>query len=88
MLLLLNAEDFGIGVPREVLDRFWKSGIVGVGVAGTRERPEKLGGFLEIESNLDGTTLKATIPASPLALDTGDRNPALSSQVPSTHPAD
>ena len=53
-----------MGIPREVLDRFWKTGNVGVGLAGIRERLKELGGSLEIESNLDGTILKATIPAS------------------------
>ena len=61
----LIVKDFGMGVPREVLDRFWKTGNVGVGLAGIRERLKELGGFLEIESNLDGTQLKATIPIPP-----------------------
>ncbi len=61
--VLLVVKDFGMGVPREVLDRFWKTGNVGVGLAGIRERLKELGGSLQIESNLDGTLLKATIPA-------------------------
>jgi signal transduction histidine kinase len=60
--VVLTVKDFGMGVPREVLDRFWKTGNVGVGLAGIRERLKELGGTLEIESNLDGTTLTATIP--------------------------
>jgi signal transduction histidine kinase len=60
--VVLTIRDFGMGIPREVLDRFWKSGNVGVGLAGIRERLKELGGALEIESNLDGTTLRATIP--------------------------
>lgn len=60
--VVLTVRDYGIGVPREVLDRFWKTGNVGVGLAGIRERLKELGGVLEIESNLDGTILKATIP--------------------------
>lgn len=62
--VLLTVKDFGMGVPRKVLDRFWKTGNVGVGLAGIRERLKELGGVLEIESNLDGTLLKATIPIS------------------------
>jgi signal transduction histidine kinase len=62
--VVLTIRDFGTGVPREVLDRFWKTGNVGVGLAGIRERLQELGGFLEIESNMDGTLLKATIPVS------------------------
>jgi signal transduction histidine kinase len=62
--VVLTVKDFGMGLPREVLDRFWKTGNVGVGLAGIRERLKELGGYLEIESNLDGTLLKATIPVS------------------------
>jgi signal transduction histidine kinase len=64
--VVLTVKDFGMGVPREVLDRFWKTGNVGVGLAGIRERTKELGGFLEIESNLDGTLLRATIPVLPV----------------------
>jgi signal transduction histidine kinase len=60
--VILTVRDFGMGVPREVLDRFWKTGNVGVGLAGISERLKELGGVLEIESNLDGTLLRATIP--------------------------
>jgi signal transduction histidine kinase len=60
--VVLSVKDFGTGVPREVLDRFWKTGNVGVGLAGIRERLKELSGSLEIESNLDGTLLRATIP--------------------------
>ena len=60
--VVLSVKDFGMGVPREVLDRFWKTGNVGVGLAGIRERLKELGGSLEIESNLDGTLLRATVP--------------------------
>jgi signal transduction histidine kinase len=60
--VVLTVRDFGVGVTREVLDRFWKTGSVGVGLAGIRERLKGLGGFLEIESSPDGTLLKASIP--------------------------
>jgi signal transduction histidine kinase len=60
--VILVVKDYGMGVPREILDRFWKTGNTGVGLAGIRERLKELGGFLEIESNLDGTLLRATIP--------------------------
>ena len=62
--VMLTVKDYGMGVPREVLDRFWKTGNVGVGLAGIRERLKELGGSLEIESNLDGTLLRATIPVA------------------------
>jgi len=88
-VVVLTVQDFGIGVPREVLDRFWKTGNVGVGLAGIRERLKELGGALEIESNLDGTILKATIPASLSGLDTNDGSPTVPSQeLRSTLPAD
>ena len=51
---MLTVKDFGTGVPKEVLDRFWKTGNVGVGLPGIRERLKELGGFLDIESDLDG----------------------------------
>ena len=73
--VVLTVKDFGMGVPREVLDRFWRTGNVGVGLAEIRERLKELGGALEIESNLDGTLLRATIPASAVdgpGLDEGD----------------
>ena len=63
--VILTVTDFGTGVPREVLDRFWKTGSVGVGLAGIRERLKELGGSLDIKSNLDGTTLKGIIPVPP-----------------------
>lgn len=62
--VVLTVKDFGRGLSRDTLDRFWKTGSVGVGLAGIRERLKELGGFLDIESNLDGTLLKATIPVS------------------------
>jgi signal transduction histidine kinase len=34
----------------------------GVGISGMRERVEQLGGYLHIDSNEQGTTVKATIP--------------------------
>jgi len=78
--VILTVRDFGMGVPREVLDRFWKTGNVGVGLAGIRERLKELGGALEIESNLDGTLLRATIPASADdALDSPDESAILPS---------
>ena len=60
--VILTVKDCGTGVPREILDRFWKTGNTGVGLAGIRERLKELAGLLEIESNLHGTLLRATIP--------------------------
>jgi hypothetical protein len=88
-VVVLTVQDFEMWILREVLDRFWKTGNVGVGLAGIRERLEELGGALEIESNLDGTILKATIPASHPGIDANDRSPAVPShEARSTLPAD
>jgi signal transduction histidine kinase len=84
--VVLTVRDFGMGVPREVLDRFWKTGNVGVGLAGIRERLKELGGFLELESNLDGTLLKATIPAAPSDSLNGDGDPITRAQYPAATP--
>src|SRR5579859_973125 len=87
--VVLTVKDFGVGVPREILDRFWKTGHVGVGLAGIRERLNELGGSLEIEANGKGTLLRVRIPikegeAGPSA----DRSPILPSELPSAFPAD
>jgi signal transduction histidine kinase len=88
--VVLTVKDFGMGVPREVLDRFWKTGSVGVGLAGIRERLKELGGFLQIESNLDGTLLKASLPVSlPDELEPHDENVRLpAGQLSSVLPTD
>ena len=89
MSVVLTVRDFGMGVPREVLDRFWKTGNVGVGLAGIRERLKELGGFLEIESNLDGTMLRATIPTSAAdGLESDDKALLSPGRYPSAIPAD
>jgi two-component system NarL family sensor kinase len=88
-VVVLKVQDFGKGISREVLDRLWKSGNVGVGLAGIRERLKELGGFLEIESNLEGAMLKATIPVSGPEVKTEERTPILlSRELPSPFPAD
>lgn len=75
MRVVLTVRDFGTGVPGEILDRFWKTGNVGVGLAGIRERLKELGGLLEIESNREGTLLKASIPISAAdGLNSADEN--------------
>ena len=62
--VVLKVQDFGKGIPREVIDRSWKTGNVGVGLAGIRERLKELGGRLGIDSNIHGTVLKAMIPVA------------------------
>ncbi len=62
--VVLTVRDFGSGFQREILDRFWKTGNAGVGLAGIRERLKELGGTLQIESGSDGSLLTARIPLS------------------------
>jgi signal transduction histidine kinase len=88
--VILTVKDFGTGVPGDVLDRFWKTGSAGVGLAGIRERLKELGGFLDIQSNSQGTLLKVEIPikANETAK-SAERSPILpSSEYPSAFPAD
>jgi len=86
----LSVRDFGTGVPAEVLERFSKTGNVGVGLAGIRERLQELGGVLEIESSSQGTLLKVKIPIEEReTVKSADRSPILpSSEYPSAFPAD
>ena len=80
--VVLTVRDYGTGVPREILDRFWKTGNVGVGLAGIRERLKELGGALQIDSGLDGTLLTATIPVSSTEVDAPEQ-----ALVPPEYPA-
>lgn len=62
-VVTLAIDDNGRGIPKDVLERFGKSGVnLGVGLAGMRERVKELGGRLEIESDKSGTRLRAIIP--------------------------
>jgi signal transduction histidine kinase len=47
----------------DVLERFQTNrGYVGVGLAGMRERVRELGGHMEVQSDLTGTLIVATLP--------------------------
>lgn len=62
----LEVSDSGCGVPPEVLaPQPGELGKVGVGIRGMRERLRQLGGSLEIISGSEGTTVLASLPASP-----------------------
>ena len=62
-LLTLEIEDRGRGMSPEVLSSVTMGGgAPGVGIAGMRERLEQLGGRLNIESSVRGTTIRATVP--------------------------
>ncbi|HVI11093.1 MAG TPA: sensor histidine kinase, partial [Candidatus Binatia bacterium] len=74
--IVLTVKDSGVGLPKDVLERFWKTGNVGVGLAGIRERLKELGGQLEIESSTAGTLLRATIPVADGELAQGEEGQA------------
>ena len=58
----LELKDTGHGVPAEILAALQsKTGAVGVGIAGMRERLHQLNGGLEIKSGPGGTTVRATL---------------------------
>jgi len=58
--VLLEVQDAGKGfAARQTGGR---GAIVGVGIAGMRERVQHLGGQMEIESNQAGTTIRVTLP--------------------------
>jgi signal transduction histidine kinase len=60
--VVLTIRDQGVGIPKEVLDRFRSSGTSGVGLAGMRERIRELGGSFEVESANDGTSVRVVVP--------------------------
>ena len=61
----LEVKDYGKGIDPELLRRFNRSGGgAGIGLAGMRERLRELGGRLEVESDSNGTLIRAVIPVS------------------------
>ncbi len=58
----LAIHDDGRGLTRETLQNFRAGQAGGIGLAGMRERLFELGGTLEVESNLSGTTIQAVLP--------------------------
>jgi len=61
--VLLEIRDYGRGIPMERLTRLREaSSETGVGLAGMRERLTELNGRLEIESDCNGTSLRAIVP--------------------------
>ncbi|MFZ0319892.1 MAG: sensor histidine kinase [Candidatus Sulfotelmatobacter sp.] len=67
--VVLEVRDFGKGITEERLKLLsGMSAEVGVGLAGMRERLYELGGTLEIESDGQGTTMRATVPLYPNSL--------------------
>jgi signal transduction histidine kinase len=82
--VVLEIRDFGCGIPEERLQLLnGTSAESGVGLAGMRERLHELNGRLEIESDTQGTRMRATIPfcsmPSPAML--GSHNEAAATQA-------
>jgi signal transduction histidine kinase len=70
--VVLKIRDRGVGIPKDVLDRFRSSSTSGVGLAGMRERIRELGGSFDVESSNDGTCVRVIVPVSQaLAADPG-----------------
>jgi two-component system NarL family sensor kinase len=61
--LLVEVQDAGKGIPTEKQSQLPGSGRSGVGFAGMRERLTQLGGRLEIQSDKNGTIVRAILPA-------------------------
>lgn len=60
--LRVQVQDAGRGIPKEKQSELPGSGRSGVGFAGMRERLTQLGGKLEIESDGNGTIVRAILP--------------------------
>jgi signal transduction histidine kinase len=61
--IILRIRDHGRGMTGDVLERFQTNrGYVGVGLAGMRERVRELGGHMEVQSDLTGSLIVATLP--------------------------
>jgi signal transduction histidine kinase len=59
----LQISDHGRGIPSEILTSgSYSRGIVGIGIAGIRERVRQMKGKLEIESGSLGTCIKVVLP--------------------------
>jgi signal transduction histidine kinase len=59
--------DEGCGIPQEMLDGFHDgTRLVGVGMAGMRERIRDMGGHFEIRSSDNGTTIAVRLPLPPV----------------------
>jgi signal transduction histidine kinase len=62
----LEVEDTGAGIPPERLETLRRDDVVmGVGIAGMRERLRQLGGNLMLSSGSGGTQVRAVLPLSP-----------------------
>jgi signal transduction histidine kinase len=70
--VILEVQDYGTGIPREILEQFKRTGGgAGVGLAGMQERIEDLSGKLEMISGSAGTKVRATLPVTDAAHNPG-----------------
>ena len=58
----LRIEDNGHGMNAEQLSQLQGAAMLGVGIAGMRERIRQLNGVFQIQSNAEGTKVTATVP--------------------------
>jgi len=64
--VILEVNDNGHGMSREMLDRFREAGTgTGVGLMSMHERARELGGTIQIESGSTGTSMRIAIPVPP-----------------------
>jgi signal transduction histidine kinase len=61
--LIVTVSDEGQGTPNRVLHHSSRTKTVGIGITGMQERVKQLDGYLEIETNGNGTKVKATFPS-------------------------
>ena len=65
---VLTVRDHGVGIPKDVLERFKSSSTSGVGLAGMRERIRELGGTFDVDSDVGGTCVRVVVPITEQAL--------------------
>jgi PAS domain S-box-containing protein len=66
---VLEVTDKGKGIPAAILEETRQDwmGALGVGLRGMTERLRQLGGTLELSSNPEGTTVRASVPVEAIA---------------------
>ena len=66
--VVLEVKDQGKGMPKEILERAGsQSSVVGVGLAGMRERVSEIGGNFQVNSGPQGTRIRVSIPVAAAA---------------------
>lgn len=87
-VVTLVVQDYGKGIPEEVLEKFRKTAAgLGVGLVGMRERVVELGGHLDLRANKQGTRLQVVFPL-PLGAATDHSGDFLAQEKSTSLPAD